>query len=60
MPDGCFVELDGRAYLVRERGLLLWTPEGYAKRETKPGDLMMRVLTPELFCMDIGRRFTIQ
>jgi hypothetical protein len=47
LPDGCFVEMDGDAYLVRDGGLLLWTPEGYANRVRTPRDLTVRVLTPE-------------
>jgi hypothetical protein len=47
LPDGCFVEMDGHAYLVHERGLLLWTPDGYTERIRTAGDSMVRVLTPE-------------
>jgi hypothetical protein len=46
LPDGCFVEITGSAYLVLDDALLLWTPEGYAKREPRPKDLTVRVLTP--------------
>jgi hypothetical protein len=31
LPDGCFVPIDGRAYLVLSDALLLWTPEGYPR-----------------------------
>jgi hypothetical protein len=47
LSDGCFVQLDGRAYLVRNDALLLWTPEGYSRREARPNDLIVPVLTPE-------------
>lgn len=47
LPDGCFVQLDGRAYLLWDASLLLWTPEGYTKRETRSNDLIVAVLTPE-------------
>jgi hypothetical protein len=47
LPDGCFVQMDGRAYLVWNDALLLWTPERYTKRVRKPNDLTVRVLTPE-------------
>jgi hypothetical protein len=47
LPDGCFVEVAGLAYLVWRGGLLLWTPEGYTRRESRPDNLTMRVLTPE-------------
>ena len=58
LPDGCFVEMDGDAYLVRDGGMFLWTPEGYAKRVRRPGDLMVRVLTPEpsVGCLRHGYR----
>ena len=26
LPDGCFVQIEGRAYLVWNDSLLLWTP----------------------------------
>jgi hypothetical protein len=47
LPDGCFVEIAGRAYLALDHALLLWTPEGYAKREPRPDDLTVSVLTPK-------------
>jgi hypothetical protein len=47
LPDGCFVQIEGFAYLVLSGALLLWTPEGYARREVRPTDLMLTVLTPE-------------
>ena len=60
LPDACFVELDGCAYLVRGRGLLLWTPEGYAKRVRRPGDLTVRVLTPKPIVRCLGHGYTPQ
>ncbi len=47
LPDGCFVQIDESAYLVWEDALLLWTPEGYVRRDTRPKDLRVTVLTPE-------------
>jgi len=46
LPDGCFVQIEGRAYLVWDDALLLWTPEGYSTRIGKPKDLTATVLTP--------------
>jgi hypothetical protein len=46
LPDGCFVQMDGRAYLVRNDALLLWTPEGYTKRKARRNHLTVLVLTP--------------
>jgi hypothetical protein len=47
IPDGCFVQLDGRAFLVWENALLLWTPGGYASRESTQRDQVVTVLTPK-------------
>jgi hypothetical protein len=49
LPDGCFVRLEENPYLIWEDALLLWTPEGYSRRETRPRDLNVDVLTPEPF-----------
>ena len=46
LPDGCFVQIDGSAYLVWHDSLLLWTPEGYTKRVARPKGLNVTVLTP--------------
>jgi len=47
LPDGCFIQIDGTAYLVWGDVLLLWTPEGYARRDTRPTNSIVTVLTPE-------------
>jgi hypothetical protein len=49
LPDGCFVRLEENAYLIWEDSLLLWTPEGYSRREIPLRDLIVEVLTPEPF-----------
>jgi len=36
LPDGCFAQIEGWAHLVWCDALLLWTPEGYVKREERP------------------------
>jgi len=46
LPSGSFVEIGGGAYLVEEDALLLWSPEGYVKREPRPDHLLVTVLTP--------------
>jgi len=46
LPNGCFVRIDGSAYLVWDDALLLWTPERYKKRESRPSSLTVTVLTP--------------
>jgi hypothetical protein len=47
LPDGCFIQLDGSAYLVWQNALRLWTPQGYTSSESRPRDLIVAVLTPE-------------
>ncbi len=46
LPDGCFVQLEGRPYLLWGDSMLPWTPEGYMRREARP-DVTVTVLTPE-------------
>lgn len=46
LPDGCFVRIQGSAYLVLGEALLLWTPEGYTRRDARPTDSAVTVLTP--------------
>jgi len=47
LPNGCFVQINGCAYLVLGSSLLLWTPEGYTRRDPRPKDLRVTVLTPK-------------
>ena len=47
LPYGCFVQLERAAYLVANDALVLWTPQGYARREERPRDLIVTVLTPQ-------------
>jgi hypothetical protein len=60
LPDGVFVQIQESPYLVRGDGLLLWTPEEYARHEPRPKELT--VLTPkpivECFRRGTGRKFT--
>jgi hypothetical protein len=46
LPNGCFMEMEGGAWLVWNAVLLQWTPEGYARRIRRPDQLMVMVLTP--------------
>jgi hypothetical protein len=57
LPDGCFVQIEGRSYLVWGDALLLWTAEGYARRDAR-FDSTVTVLTPEpmVACMRHGYR----
>jgi hypothetical protein len=56
LPDGCFVQIDGLAYLVWSDALLLWTPEGYTRHYARPADSIATVLTPKpiVECMRQG------
>lgn len=47
LPDGCFVHIEGAAYLSDD-ALLLWTPERYARKDRRPDHLLVTVLTPPL------------
>jgi hypothetical protein len=45
LPDGAFVTIDGEAYAVRGKRLLLWTPNGYTRAIVRPRGTA-NVLTP--------------
>jgi hypothetical protein len=47
LPNGCFVEIDGSAYLVWDNALHLWAPERYSARDARPDRLTVTVLTPK-------------
>jgi hypothetical protein len=47
LPNGCFVDLGGSAYLIWNGALFLWTPERYARRLAKPKGITVTVLTPQ-------------
>jgi hypothetical protein len=47
VPDGCLVQIDGSAFLVWGRSLLLWSPSGYTRRDRRPRNPVVTVLTPK-------------
>ena len=47
LPNGCFVQIDGAPYLVWDDALLLWSPEGYTRKDRRPDRLTVTVLTPQ-------------
>jgi hypothetical protein len=47
LPNGCFVQTDGSAFLIWNDALLLWTPERYARKDRRPTGLTVTVLTPQ-------------
>jgi hypothetical protein len=46
LPNGCFVQIDGSAFLIWNDALLLWTPERYARKDRRPTGVTVTVLTP--------------
>ena len=46
LPDGVFVALDGRAWLVARDELLAWSDDGYRERRARPAGIEVDVLTP--------------
>ena len=59
LPNGCFVSIEGSAYLVWSDALLVWTPERYGRREARSaGPTVVTVLTPEptVRCLRNGYR----
>jgi hypothetical protein len=49
LPDGTMIGLPNRpdtAWLVRDAGLLAWSPQGYTERRKRPGGTEVLVLTP--------------
>lgn len=47
LPDGAFVQIEDRPYLVWGESLFLWTPEGYQSTAAGAKNKMATVLTPE-------------
>lgn len=46
LPDGAFVRVDERAWLVLGNELLLWSPQGYGERRKRTTQGNVDVLTP--------------
>lgn len=46
LPDGAFVLMEDASYLVWQKALLLWSPEGYIERHERAAGLTVDVLTP--------------
>jgi hypothetical protein len=47
LPNGCFVRIDGSSFMVWDKKLLLWSPEGYVRADHRPNRMTVTVLTPE-------------
>ena len=46
LPDGAMIALDGKAFAVRGKNLLAWTPSGYAQVLPRPCGIAVAMLTP--------------
>jgi len=46
LPDGTFIEIEGKAWLVAGGYVHGWTPFGYEKGKVLPGGQRVKVLTP--------------
>jgi hypothetical protein len=46
LPVGCFVNIDGVAFLVLGDALFRWSPDGYVSREPRQDRATVTVLTP--------------
>ncbi len=49
LPDGTYVALDGRAWLVLGDSLRAWSDAGYTERRARPASGDVEVLTPRSF-----------
>lgn len=47
IPDGTFILMKGNAYLVFDKKMYLWSPFGYDKAISLPGENKLTVLTPQ-------------
>jgi hypothetical protein len=58
LHDGCFVRIEDSSYLIWGDALLLWSPEGYVKKQHRPREGTVRVMTPEpvVRCLRQGYR----
>jgi hypothetical protein len=60
LPEGAFVEHDGRAYLIRGGRLLPWSFAGYGPARDVESATMVRVLTPASIARTIRAGFVPQ
>jgi hypothetical protein len=60
LPDGSFVELNGKPYLVTASRIFRWTPFGYEKEELLPSGQRVKVLTPRSIVNAIRAGYMVQ
>lgn len=46
LPDGAYISIDGKAWLVLGDALFAWSSAGYTERRARPRSLDVEVLTP--------------
>ena len=46
LPDGSYIALDGRAWLVYGEWVHAWSPDGYVERQRRPPSGTVSMLTP--------------
>ena len=47
VPDGAYVAIDASAFLVWDKTLIPYAPEGYGEPIARPNEIEVGVLTPE-------------
>jgi hypothetical protein len=60
LPDGAMIALDGKAYAVRGKHLLRWTPRGYEGSKPRPRGITVDVLTPPSMLSVLSRGYAPQ
>lgn len=49
LPDGTFIELDGKPYVIFQEAIYEWSPFGYGEKKPLPEAEKVTVLTPKSF-----------
>ena len=60
LPDGIFIEIEGKAYLVAHGKIFLWSPFGYEDDGTLPAGQQVKVLTPGSIVNAIRAGYVVQ
>lgn len=48
LPDGAYIEFDGRAWLVRGEGIYAWSPGAYTERAARPSGAVTLLTPPSI------------
>ena len=49
LPDGTFIELEGKPYVIFQNGVYEWSPLGYGEKKPLPATQTVTILTPKSF-----------